>query len=125
MFNKFKAKFDFNVVLAGARLVVVEKGKRKAYNEDTKSKKDAETVPSFIRCRLIDDPSGINTDAELQIKVRNSSNVDIGQEIIISKGNTRLVGGQLGFWANKSTYRGKEWIFVNPSAKGDHFDDWN
>ena len=57
MFNKFKAKFDFNVVLAGARLVVVEKGKRKAYNEDTKSKKDAETFPSFIRCRLIDDPS--------------------------------------------------------------------
>lgn len=125
MTKKFNSVLDLNVVLANATLRIEDKGKRKAYSDTSKSKKDVEEFPDYIRCKITDDPAGLNTGAELQIKLCIADNLEIGQELILGKGNLRVIGGQLTFWANKTNYHGKEWIFVNVLAKGDHVDAWN
>ena len=125
MSKKFNSILDLNVALKSTVLRIEDKGKRKAYSDTSKSKKDVEEFPDYIRCKITDDPTGLNTDAELQIKLRTADNLEIGQQLILGNGKLRIVGGQLTFWANKTSYHGKEWIFVNASAKGDHIDAWN
>lgn len=124
MANRFKPVVDLNMSLRGAELRVIEIGDRKAYTDDARAKADAQDFPKFVRLQIVEDPSGINTDAEFQVKLRDASNVEIGEQFRLDAGHKKIVGGPLTFWGNKSTYRGRDWIYVNASGKGDHVDDW-
>lgn len=125
MTKRFKPALDLNFALQGAVLKVVGKGVRTAYSNSAKSKDDVAEFPHYVRVTLLKDPVGLNQDAELQIKLHSAEDIEVGQEIEIAPGNRKIVGGQLIFWSNKSTYHGRDWIFTNASAKGDHIDAWN
>lgn len=125
MANRFKPVVDLNFAFKGAEVKVIEVGDRKVHGDDVRAKSDVQEFPKFVRLQVVDDPSGINTDAEFQIKLRTADDVEIGEQFILDAGHKRVVGGQLTFWGNKSTYRGHDWIYVNVSGKGDHISDWN
>lgn len=124
MTKRIKPIVELNKALEGAEVKVVEVGDRKAYSDSAQSKADIKEFPKFVRVQIVDDPSGINTDGELQIKFRKVDGIDVGKQFTLGKGGYKVVGGQLTFWFNKSTYHGRDWIFTNVSAKGDHFDEW-
>lgn len=123
--KKFKPVLDLNRSLKEVTLKVTEKGNRQTYSNSNKSSKDVQDFPYYVRAKIIADPSGINIDSEIQIKLRSINNIEVGQEITLSPGKYQVIGGQLTFWANRSKFHGKDWIFINLSAKGDHIDDWN
>lgn len=125
MTNRFKPVVDLNLALRGAELRVVEIGDRKAYNDNSRSKTDVQDFPKFVRLQIVDDPTGINTDAEFQVKLRDANNLEIGQQFMLDDGRKKIVGGQLTFWGNQSTYHGRNWIFVNVAGKGDRIDAWS
>ena len=125
MLKRIKPITDFNQTFSGAEMKVIEVGHRKAYSDSVQAQTDVKEFPHFVRIQITDDPSGINTDAELQIKLRNVNGVEVGERFTIGHRGYRVVGGQLTFWSNKTTYHGKEWVFTNVSAKGDRIDAWN
>ena len=124
MAKNFKPIVDLNKTLQGAEVKVIEVGQRKAYRDSSQAKADVKEFPDFVRIQIVDDPSGLNTDAELQIKLRSSDGIQVNQQFTIGQGGYRVVGGQLTFWSNKTQYHGREWIFTNTSSKGDHIDAW-
>lgn len=125
MIKNFKPVIDFNKALQGAEIKVIEVGRRKARSDSAQAKADVQEFPDFVRIQIVEDPSGLNIDAELQIKLRSSDGIQVDQQFTIGKGGYKVVGGQLIFWSNKSQYHGREWIFTNASSKGDHIDAWN
>lgn len=125
MTKKFKPTVDLNFALQGVAFKVVGKGVRTAYSDSAKSKDDVAEFPAYVRVTVVKDPTGVNTDAELQIKLHSAENVEVGQKLEIGPNKIKIVDGQLVFWSNKSTYHGRDWIFTNVSAKGDRIDAWN
>ncbi len=125
MTKKFKPTLNLNFALQGTVLKVVGKGVRTAYTNSAKSKDDVAEFPDYVRVTVTRDPTGVNTDAELQIKLHSAENVEVGQKLEIGPNQMKIVDGQLVFWSNKSTYHGRDWIFTNVSAKGDRIDAWN
>lgn len=125
MAKKFKPTLSLNLALQGAVLEVVGKGVRTAYSDSAKSKDDVAEFPAYVRVTVAKDPTGFNTDSELQIKLHSAENVEVGQKLEIGPNKMKIVDGQLVFWSNKSTYHGRDWIFTNVSAKGDRIDAWN
>lgn len=122
MTKRFNPVLDMNITLINATLKVEEKADRKAFSDTSKAQEDVKEYPVFIRCKITEDPTGINTDAEIQFKLRSADKVEVGQELVLGKDKFKVIGGQLTFWANKSNYHVREWIFAKASAKGDHID---
>lgn len=124
MTNRFKPTIDLNSALRGAEVKVIEVGARKAYGDNSRARSDVQEFPKFVRLQVVDDPTGINSDAELQVKLRNASGIEVGEQFIIDIDHKKIVGGQLTFWPNQAKYHGHDWVFVNTSGKGDRLDDW-
>lgn len=124
MVKKLNTIVDCSRALMGSEIKILEIGNRKAYNDTAKAKADVKEFPTFVRAQIVEDPTGLNTDAEFQLKLRNADNVEVGERLTIDHGGYKVVGGQLRFWSNKTTYNGKEWIFTNVAVKGDHIDAW-
>lgn len=97
MTKRFNPVLDMNIALINATLKVQEKGDRKAFSDTSKAQEDVKEYPVFIRCKITEDPTGINTDAEIQIKLRSADKVEVGQELVRGKDKFKVIGGQLTF----------------------------
>jgi hypothetical protein len=125
MVKKLNTIVDFNRALIGSEIKILEVGNRTAYNDSPKAQADAKEFPTFIKAQIVEDPAGLNTDAEFHLKLRNADGIKAGQQFQIGKGGYKVVGGQLTFWSNRTRYHGRDWIFTNVAVKGDRFDAWD
>lgn len=124
MNKRFDTKLDFNFALRNVTFRVIEIGERKPFSNSEKALADVKDYPYYARLDIVEDPSGINNGAELQIKLRNIDGLEKEQEFKIAPDERKIIGGYLVFWSKQGKLRGKDWIFTNVSAKGDRIDDW-